>query len=68
MPVTIENMTNRPVLLRFTSGATAWVAAGEKLANIVEADIKDNVRIRKLEARKVIKVHPEKPASKSRKK
>lgn len=60
MPVKIQNKTDRPVLLRFNSGATLHLGPRGVTAEVVETDVSS--RIRKLEERHVVQLHPVKPS------
>jgi hypothetical protein len=57
MPVTIENLTNRPVLLRFNSGQTRYLAPREALKDVMYVEVKSNAKIQKLAKRRVIELN-----------
>jgi hypothetical protein len=54
MPVTIENLTNRPVLLRFNSGHTLHLAPRTISLEIRDVEINRNAKIQMLMGRRVI--------------
>ena len=71
MPVKIQNLTNRPVLLRLNSGQTLHLAPRTTSSEIREVEVKSNSKVQKLEGRRVIalhKVEEEKRSSRGRKK
>jgi len=57
MPVTIENLTNRPVLLRLNSGQTLHLAPRTTSGEIREVEVKGNAKAQKLLDRRVIALH-----------
>ena len=57
MPVTIENLTNRPVLLRLNSGQTLHLAPRTTSGEILDVEVKSNAKVQKLEGRRVITLH-----------
>lgn len=57
MPVTIENLTNRPVLLRLNSGQTLHLAPRTTSGEIREVEVKGNAKVQKLEGWRVITLH-----------
>ena len=57
MPVKIENLTNRPVLLRLNSGQTLHLAPRIATTEIMEVEVKGNTRLQKLQERHVIALH-----------
>jgi hypothetical protein len=59
MPITIENLTNRPVLLRMNSGQTLHLSPRTTSGEIVDADVQNNAKVQKLEGRRVIALHKE---------
>ena len=56
MPVQIENVTNRPVLLRLNSGATLHLAPRSISSEILEVEVSDNAKVQKLVERSVIQL------------
>jgi hypothetical protein len=54
MPVTIENLANRPVLLCLNSGRTRRLAPREVLADIMDVEVNSNSRIQRLQEQRVI--------------
>jgi len=54
MPVSIENLTNRPVLLRLNSGQTLHLAPHSTSAEIIEVEVKGNSKVQRLQERHVI--------------
>lgn len=57
MPVKIENLTNRLVLLRLNSGQTLHLSPRETSEEVRETEVMSNVKVQKLEGRRVISVH-----------
>jgi len=57
MSVKIENVTNRPVLLRLNSGKTLHLAPNTTSTEILEVDVNNNSKVHKLQDRKVIALH-----------
>ena len=57
MEVTIENLTDRLVLLRLNSGETMHLAPGASSAAIATVEIENNAKAAKLQAQNVIAVH-----------
>ncbi|MCP4657130.1 MAG: hypothetical protein GY856_17110 [bacterium] len=66
MPVKIQNLTNRAVLLRFSSGRTLHLAPQGTSPEVMATDLSS--RIRKLEARHLIRIEDVAPAAKLKKK
>ncbi len=58
MSVVIENVTNRPVLLRLNSGKTLHLAASITSTEILEVEVNNNSKVKKLLERKIINLHP----------
>ncbi len=58
MPVEIENLTNRPVLLRLNSGNTMHLAPCTTSTQILDVEVNNNSKVQKLQDRKVIALHP----------
>lgn len=59
MPVTIENKTDRRVLLRFNSGRTQHLEPGEVLKEVMEVEVKGNRKLEKLKERHVLSLYHE---------
>lgn len=57
MPVTIENLTNRPVLLRLNSGQTLHLTPRTTSGEILDVEVKSNTKVQKLAGRRVIALH-----------
>ena len=57
MPVNIENLTSRPVLLRLNSGRTLHLAPGATSSEIRGVEVNKNDKVKKLRARRVIALH-----------
>jgi hypothetical protein len=57
MPVTVENLTNRPVLLRLNSGQTLHLAPRTTSGEILDVEVKSNAKVQKLQDRRVIALH-----------
>ena len=57
MPVEIENMTNRPVLLRLNSGTTLHLAPLSTSSEIMDDEVVNNAKVQKLLDRRVIDQH-----------
>ena len=64
MPVTIKNLTQRPVLIRLNSGATLHLAPAAISAAIPDGERVRNAKIEKLVKRRVISLEEQKPAPK----
>lgn len=58
MSVKIENLTNRPVLLRLNSGQTLHLAPSTTSIEIMDTEVKSNSKVQKLQERRVITLHP----------
>ena len=54
MPVTIQNNTSRPVMIRLNSGRTCYLNGGDSLGKIFDAEVRDNDRLARLAARGTI--------------
>ncbi|MCP4428740.1 MAG: hypothetical protein GY803_30005 [Chloroflexi bacterium] len=54
MPVKIENITSRPVLLRLNSGQTLHLAPRKTSEEIREVEVSNNAKVQKLQERHVI--------------
>ncbi len=57
MPVKIENLANRPVLLRLNSGQTLHLAPHRTSGEVVDVEVERNAKVQKLEERRVIVLH-----------
>ncbi len=57
MSVTIQNLTYRPVLLRLNSGKTLHLASSTTSTEIMDAEVNNNTKVRKLRDRHVISLH-----------
>lgn len=57
MTVKIENLTNRPVLLRLNSGQSLHLAGRTTTAEIPDVDIRNNAKVQKLRDRHIIALH-----------
>ncbi len=57
MTVKIENLTNRPVLLRLNSGQSLHLAARTTTTEIPDVDVRNNARVEKLRDRHIIDLH-----------
>lgn len=68
MPTKIENLTNRPVLLRCNSGETLHIAPRAISADVLDVEVKDNLAVQKLKDRHIIALHEAegKPAKKEK--
>ena len=62
MPVSVTNLTNRPVLIRLNSGNTLHIAPAATSAAIADGERVRNAKIEKLIKRRVISVAEQKPA------
>lgn len=58
MPVTIENLTNRPVLLRLNSGETLHLAPRLTSGALADVEVEANAKVEKLLGQQVIAIHP----------
>ena len=58
MPVKIQNLTNRPVLFRLNNGRTLHLPPQFVSHEINDAQILNNSKIKKLEERRIIVLHP----------
>ncbi len=58
MSVTIENLTNRPVLLRLNSGMTLHLAPRATSSEIMDVEVNQNDKVEKLKGQHVIVLHP----------
>ncbi|NIQ53464.1 MAG: hypothetical protein GWN71_08485 [Gammaproteobacteria bacterium] len=56
MPITIVNRSKVQVLLRFNSGLTRRLDAGQSLEGVESVEVKGNARIKRLEALRLIAV------------
>jgi len=56
MAVTIRNKTNRPVMVRFNSGLTCYLNAGDTSAEIMDEEIAHNEKLSRLHNRGIIEV------------
>lgn len=54
MTVEIKNLTDRPVLMRLNSGASLHLSPAATSPEIVETEIRNNEKIKKLQGRHVI--------------
>ncbi len=54
MPVKIENLTTRPVLLRLNSGQTLHLAPRTISAEVYDVEVENNPKVQKLQDRCVI--------------
>ena len=57
MPVKIENLANRPVLLRLNSGQTLHLDPRRTSAEVLDVEVERNAKVKKLEGRRVILLH-----------
>jgi hypothetical protein len=57
MPVKIENITSRPVLLRLNSGQTLHLAPRTTSKEVREVEVSNNAKVQKLRERHVIALH-----------
>lgn len=57
MPVTIENLTDRPVMLHFNSCRTMYLGPNATLEEILDVELRDNAKIKRLQDRHVIALH-----------
>jgi len=57
MPVRLENLTGRPVLLVLSSGETLRLSPGELSASLADVEVASSRKIEKLVAGGVIAVH-----------
>ena len=62
MSVFIENLTNRPVLLRLNSGQTLHLAPRATSRKISEIEVTKNLKVQKLQNRHIIALHKVKEA------
>lgn len=68
MPIKIKNLTNRPVLLRLNSGQTLHLPPRIFSNEIMDVEVANNVKVKKLQEQFVIALHPAKEQKSSRKK
>lgn len=69
MPVKIENLTDRPVLLRLNSGQTLHLPPRETSSEIRDSEVNDNDKVKKLKEKlNVISMHQVKKNAASSKK
>jgi hypothetical protein len=54
MSITIKNLTNRPVLLRFNSGSNLYLGPNAIKTDVMEVEVKNNDSIKKLVDRSII--------------
>lgn len=54
MPVTIQNNTSRPVMIRLNSGQTCYLNGGDSLGKIHDAEVRDNDKLSRLATRGTI--------------
>lgn len=57
MPITLANLINRPVLLVLSSGETLRLAPGETSAELHDVEIKNNPKVDKLVAQRIVAVN-----------
>jgi len=57
MPVKIENLTNRPVLLRLRSGRSLHLAPRKTSEEISDVEVINNAKVSKLQAHRIISLH-----------
>jgi hypothetical protein len=62
MPVTIENLTDRPVLLTLSSGETLRLAPGQRFPGLEDVEVKNNPKVDKLVMQRVVAIHGSAPA------
>ena len=72
MPVQIENLTNRPVMLRFNSGQTIYLGPKVTSEEIMDLEVEDNRKVQTLQNRHIITIEKVekkylKPTKKSKK-
>ena len=53
----IENLTKRPVMIRFNSGQTLYLGSLEASVEIPDIELKANIKVKKLQDRGVIALH-----------
>ncbi|MBU0909613.1 MAG: hypothetical protein KKA54_02885 [Proteobacteria bacterium] len=64
MAVTIHNKTNRPVMVRFNSGLTCYLNAGDSSTEIMDGEIAHNEKLSRLQHRGIVEIiDAEKPAA-----
>lgn len=61
MPIKIENLTNRLVLLRCNSGETLHLPPRTTSPELPDVEVKNNSKVEKLIERQVIKIHEGEP-------
>ena len=54
MPVEITNLTQRPVLMRLNSGTSLHLSPGARSSKIVDAEVSNNEKVKKLQERHII--------------
>jgi len=57
MPVKIENLTMKPVLLRLNSGKTLHISPRTTSIEIMDVEVKDNTMVQKLQGQCVVALH-----------
>ena len=57
MSIKVENLTNRPVLLRLNSGRTLHLAPRTTSEEVMDVEVQNNAKAQKLEGRRVIALH-----------
>ena len=57
MPVKIQNLSNRPVLLRLNSGQTLHIDPRKTSGEVLDVEVERNAKANKLVARRVITLH-----------
>lgn len=57
MNVKIENLTNRPVLLRLNSGQSLHLSPRITSAEILDVEVRNNAKVKKLQNRHIIALH-----------
>ncbi len=72
MPVTIENLIDKPVILRLNSGQTLHLSPGYPSEPIDETEVQNNEKANKLQSQRVILLrqatHQDKPKIENKKK
>ncbi|MBV7328186.1 hypothetical protein KFU94_07975 [Chloroflexi bacterium TSY] len=57
MSIKIQNVTNRPVLLRLNSGRTLHLDPRGTSSEIRNVEVKNNAKVQKLQERRIIALH-----------
>jgi len=57
MPVKIQNLSNRPVLLRLNSGQTLHIDPRKTSGEVMNVEVERNTKVDKLVARRIIALH-----------